>query len=124
MSGHTHIHTYTQDNYSNPRCACAPRVNENTTHALFASMNAPGYWLTLTTYDYTVLNKLVIILIIHYISNSNKVHLYIELHFCAFAYHIAFAFSYNHIIIIILSLDLHTLKGLMKIFSPRVSNCS
>ena len=31
MSGHTHIHTYThtntQDNYSNPRCACAPRVN-------------------------------------------------------------------------------------------------
>ena len=28
MSGHTHIHTYTQDNYSNPRCACAPRVND------------------------------------------------------------------------------------------------
>ena len=27
MSGHTHIHTYTRDNYSNPRCACAPRVN-------------------------------------------------------------------------------------------------
>ena len=24
----THVHTYTQDNYSNPRCACAPRVNE------------------------------------------------------------------------------------------------
>ena len=24
MSGHTH--TYTQDNYSNSRCACAPRV--------------------------------------------------------------------------------------------------
>ena len=35
MSGHTHIHTYirtyTQDNYSNPRCACAPRVNNCTT---------------------------------------------------------------------------------------------
>ena len=25
---HTHIHAYTQDNYSNPRCACAPRVND------------------------------------------------------------------------------------------------
>ena len=23
----TYTHTYTQDNYSNPRCACAPRVN-------------------------------------------------------------------------------------------------
>ena len=23
----THIHTYTRDNYSNPRRACAPRVN-------------------------------------------------------------------------------------------------
>ena len=29
MSGHTYTHTYTQDNYSNPRCACAPRVNNN-----------------------------------------------------------------------------------------------
>ena len=28
MSGHTYTHTYTQDNYSNPRCACAPRVNK------------------------------------------------------------------------------------------------
>ena len=27
MDTHTHIHTYTQDNYSNPRCACALRVN-------------------------------------------------------------------------------------------------
>ena len=35
MSGHTYIHTYTHtytythvhDNYNNPRCACAPRVN-------------------------------------------------------------------------------------------------
>ena len=27
MNGHTYTHTYTQDNYSNPRCACAPRVN-------------------------------------------------------------------------------------------------
>ena len=33
MSGHTHTHiytythTYTQDNYSNPCCACVPRVN-------------------------------------------------------------------------------------------------
>ena len=26
MDTHTYIHTYTQDNYSNPRCACAPRV--------------------------------------------------------------------------------------------------
>ena len=26
MSGHTYT-PYTQDNYSNPRCACAPRVN-------------------------------------------------------------------------------------------------
>ena len=26
--GWTHTHTYTQDNYSNPRCACAPRVNK------------------------------------------------------------------------------------------------
>ena len=24
---HTHTHTHTQDNYSNPRCACALRVN-------------------------------------------------------------------------------------------------
>ena len=24
----THTHTHTQDNYSNPRCACAPRVNK------------------------------------------------------------------------------------------------
>ena len=24
----THTHTYIQDNYCNPRCACAPRVNE------------------------------------------------------------------------------------------------
>ena len=31
MSGHTHIvhtPTYTQNNYSNPRCTCAPRVNK------------------------------------------------------------------------------------------------
>ena len=34
MSGHTHIHihththTYTHDNYYNPPCACAPRVNK------------------------------------------------------------------------------------------------
>ena len=27
MSGHTYTHTYTHDNYYNPRCACAPRVN-------------------------------------------------------------------------------------------------
>ena len=25
MSGHTHMHTYTHDNYSNPRCAHARR---------------------------------------------------------------------------------------------------
>ena len=25
---HTYIPTYTHDNYYNPRCACAPRVNE------------------------------------------------------------------------------------------------
>ena len=24
---HTHTHTCTRDNYSNPRCTCAPRVN-------------------------------------------------------------------------------------------------
>ena len=24
---HTHIYVYIQDNYCNPRCACAPRVN-------------------------------------------------------------------------------------------------
>ena len=29
MDTHTHIHTHTQDNYSNPRCACAPRVNND-----------------------------------------------------------------------------------------------
>ena len=32
MSGldtHTHTHTHTQDDYSNPRCACAPRVNNH-----------------------------------------------------------------------------------------------
>ena len=29
MDTHTHIHTYTQDNYSNPRCTCTPRVNES-----------------------------------------------------------------------------------------------
>ena len=27
MSGHTYTHTHTQDNYSNPRCACTRRVN-------------------------------------------------------------------------------------------------
>ena len=27
---HTYIHTYTYDNYYNPRCARAPRVNEST----------------------------------------------------------------------------------------------
>ena len=26
----THTHTHTQDDYRNPRCACAPRVNEDT----------------------------------------------------------------------------------------------
>ena len=29
MDTHTYTHTYTQDNYSNPRCACTPRVNNN-----------------------------------------------------------------------------------------------
>ena len=30
MSGHTYTHhTHTQDNYSNSRCECAPRVNNN-----------------------------------------------------------------------------------------------
>ena len=26
--GHTHTHTHTQTNYCNPRCTCAPRVND------------------------------------------------------------------------------------------------
>ena len=26
---HTHTHTHTQTKYSNPRCACTPRVNKN-----------------------------------------------------------------------------------------------
>ena len=26
---HTHTHTHTQSDYRNPRCACAPRVNED-----------------------------------------------------------------------------------------------
>ena len=32
MSGldtHTHTQTHTQDDYRNPRCACAPRVNHS-----------------------------------------------------------------------------------------------
>ena len=29
---HTYIHTYTRDNYCNPLCACAPRVNKGPTH--------------------------------------------------------------------------------------------
>ena len=28
LETHTHTHTHTRDDYSNPRCACAPRVNE------------------------------------------------------------------------------------------------
>ena len=36
MDTNTHIHTctYTQDNYSNPRCACAPRVNKEETKSV------------------------------------------------------------------------------------------
>ena len=33
----THIHTYTQDNYSNPRYTCAPRVNEESLKAGISS---------------------------------------------------------------------------------------
>ena len=32
LNGHTHTHTHRQ---TNPRCACAPRVNELTTHTEF-----------------------------------------------------------------------------------------
>ena len=44
MSGHTHIHTYTvtQDNYSNRRCACTPRVNKYS-----------DYWLDMTDFVHT-----------------------------------------------------------------------
>ena len=28
MDRHTHTHTHTRDNYRNPRCTCAPRVNK------------------------------------------------------------------------------------------------
>ena len=33
---HTHIHTHIRDNYSNPRCVCAPRVNYNYIELAFA----------------------------------------------------------------------------------------
>ena len=29
LETHTHTHTHTRDDYSNPRCACAPRVNKS-----------------------------------------------------------------------------------------------
>ena len=46
MSGHTYTHTYTQDNYSNPRCACAQRVNNDdddfaTQHTCLCSTASP-----------------------------------------------------------------------------------
>ena len=37
MSGHT----YTQDNYSNPHCACAPRVNNIVNHYNYAHIWDP-----------------------------------------------------------------------------------
>ena len=39
---HTHTHTHTQSDYRNPRCACAPRVNNDKhapLHILFRSRN-------------------------------------------------------------------------------------
>ena len=36
------IHTHTQDDYSNPRCACAPRVNNSKgSHSIRAVDHAP-----------------------------------------------------------------------------------
>ena len=45
MSGHTHIHTYTHDNYYNPRCAIAHRgLKKKSIHVLsIAQINAHLY---------------------------------------------------------------------------------
>ena len=50
MDTHTHIHTYTQDNYSNPRCACAPRVNIDVIikYRWPAEPRPPTWWLAAT----------------------------------------------------------------------------
>ena len=45
MSGHTHIHTYTQDNYNNPRCACAPRVNRQHRQRKQVASLAGAHWM-------------------------------------------------------------------------------
>ena len=35
---HTHTHTATQNDYCNPRCACAPRVNNTTSDSINSSI--------------------------------------------------------------------------------------
>ena len=49
MVTHTHIHTYTHDNYYNPRCACARRVN-NVIHWRVKDGNVQ----TVVCYKYTI----------------------------------------------------------------------
>ena len=58
MSGHTDTYTYThtQDNYSNPRCACAPRVNntliehplQTLLHCCFPNLTSAATIITLS----------------------------------------------------------------------------
>ena len=43
---HTYRHTHTRDNYCNPRCACAPRVNEENSLFREISFLAPDDILT------------------------------------------------------------------------------
>ena len=59
MSGHTYIHTYTQDNYSNPRCARVPRVN-NYPSVEFCDVQIP----TAHRMQYYVIIIIIIIIII------------------------------------------------------------
>ena len=48
----TQTHTHTRDNYSNPRCACAPRINESMTNILLDScIVIEGPELTLVDID-------------------------------------------------------------------------
>ena len=40
---HTHTHTDTQNDYCNPRCACAPRVNYNKSTIVYCTSDCQCY---------------------------------------------------------------------------------
>ena len=57
---YTHIHTHTRDNYCNPLCACAPRVNYSIDSIPYGTV---GYTIYVTTMRNVIHNSAMLLLV-------------------------------------------------------------